>query len=144
MVESLDVTVGSQASNATANGGIIETIKESINPQAVVQKLKVSQAQLIDMGLYAAIGFLLGFFIKRYATYVIAFGLFATGIILLSQFNMLSLHINWSEVYQTLNIPVAAGVGMDNVAAIAWEWARSNILASSSFVVGLLIGLKVG
>ncbi len=145
MVENKGSVAGAEVVDMATNTGIMDKLKDTVNPQAIAQKLKLSQAQLIDIGVFAGIGFLFGFFIKRYATYVIAFGLFVTGIILLSQFNMVSLQINWAQVYKFLRIDASVtGVGMNNVAAIAWEWARSNVLSASSFTIGLLVGLKVG
>lgn len=140
MIENVDLA----ANEPTATNGIINTLKENIDTQAIAQKLKISQDQLFDIGLFAGIGFLLGFFIKRYATYVIAFGIFVTGLIVLSQFNMLSFHINWGEVYKILHIPAGTAVGVNNIATIVWEWARSNVIAASSFTISLLIGLKIG
>ncbi len=134
--------VGNEIANQ-ANGGVLSAIKEKIQPGAIMERLQVSRNTLIDIGLYGGIGFLAGFLLKKYSTFVIALTLFVTGLIMLQQFDFMVIAINWPKVHTLLGIQPATIIA-DNMFLMIWAWMRANVVISSSFIVGFLIGLKVG
>lgn len=138
--------VGNEIADQVANQakpGLIDTIKESIQPEAVMKKLRMSRNTLIDIGLYGGIGFLTGFLLKKYSTLAIVFALFIILFIVLQQFGFMSVLINWSKVYELMGIQPAAVIG-DNMLMMVWGWMKANWIISASFVIGFLVGLKIG
>lgn len=129
-------------SNAV-NGGMLDTIKQKASPAAIAEKFNISRNTLIDIGLYAGIGFLAGFLLKKYSTFVISLVLFVAGLVVLQQFDFLAIGVNWPKVNTLLGLQPAA-VASNDMLTLVWVWLKSNVIISSSFVVGFLIGLKVG
>ena len=123
--------------------GIVHTT-EKFDISSVIEKIKSSKDRLFEIGLYAGIGFLSGFLLKKYSTYVAVFVLLLIGIGVLHQTEVIHITINWDKVYEFFGIQVAQTVTNDNVLSLIWEWVRVNLVISISYLVGLLIGLKLG
>jgi len=125
------------------SSGLVENIKHSIQPEVVAQKIGVDKNLLIDVGMYGVIGLIIGFLLKKYSEYFIAFILFFIGIIILQQFDYLALSWNAAKIHEALGLQ---GMPMtsDSYGTLLLEWARSHVISASSLLVGFLIGLKVG
>ncbi len=123
--------------------GWLESIKERLNLDAIMEQLRLSKDRLIEVALYSGIGFLSGFLLKKYSWYVFVLVLVIVSLVALHQFELIKIVVNWDNVYEFFGIQPAAVTG-DNVLAVAWEWMRANMLISISFIVGFLIGLKLG
>ena len=126
-----------------AKTGIIESIKHAMQPETIANKVGMDKNMLIDIGLYGAIGFIIGFFLKKYSEYFIALILLVIGLVVLQQFDYISISINMPKIHDMLGlqpIPVVS----DGYAALLLEWVRANVAGSTSLAVGFLIGLKVG
>ncbi len=63
--------------------------------------------------------------------------------VVLQQFDYISVSINTPKIYQMLGLQSAPVVG-DKYGALLLELIRANIAGSASLMVGFLIGLKVG
>ena len=135
--------VANQVPTAPARQGLLDTIKERMQPEAMMEKLRESRSTLIDIGLYGGIGFLTGFLFKKYSVYVVVFVLFIASLMLLQQFGFMSIVVNWPKVHELMGIQPAVVVG-DNVLIMAWGWMKANVVISASFAVGFLVGLKLG
>ncbi len=138
--------VGSEVANQVptpTEPGLMATLKERIQPEAMMEKLRMSRSTLIDIGLYGGIGFLTGFLLKKYGTYVIVFVLFISALLVLQQFEFMTVSVNWPKVHELMGIHPATVVG-DNILMMSWEWMKANVIISASFTVGFLLGLKIG
>ena len=116
----------------------------SFDMSSIMDKIKASKNNLVEVGLYVGMGFLSGFLLKKYSTYVAVLVLFFVGLGIMHQFEVVNIVINWSKVYDVFGIRVAQNVTVDNFFALVWEWVKVNLVISVSYVVGLGIGLKLG
>jgi len=132
-----------ETTNQVANTDLVEKIKEATEPETLMQKFGVDKNILFDVGVYGAIGFIVGFLLKKYSEYIIALAVLIVGLFLLQQFDYIFLSINVTKIQTMLgleNMPVdstAFGVFL-------LEWMKINVIATSSLIIGFLIGLKVG
>jgi hypothetical protein len=123
--------------------GLIASIKDRLHVDALLEKIRASRETLIDVALYGGIGFLSGFLIRRYSSYVATAIIVGAGLILLNQFDIISLSINWSRVHSFLGIEQYMLEGQ-NMFSMAWEWTKGNVVIAVSFLIGFLIGIRIG
>ena len=45
--------------------GLVETLKNSMQPEVIAQKIGMDKNMLVDIGIYGAIGFIVGFLLKK-------------------------------------------------------------------------------
>src|SRR5579871_4190195 len=90
--------------NQAENVGVIETIKNSVQPEAVAQKFGIDKNLLIDIGVYGGIGFIVGFLLKKYSEYFISLLVLVVGIVVLQQFDYISLSFNSAKIHQALGL----------------------------------------
>jgi len=131
------------SSNQIENTGLIERMKEVAEPEAIAQKFGIDKNLLIDIGVYGGIGFIVGFFLKKYSEYFISLALLVVGLVVLQQFDYVSLSVNVVKVQEALGL-MQMPLDSNAFGAFILEWMKMNVAASSSLVVGFLIGLKVG
>ena len=110
----------------------------------MMDKIKASKDKLFEIGLYAGAGFLSGFLLKKYSTYVAVFVLMLIGIGVLQHMEVINVAVNWDKANELFGIQAAQTVSADSVISNVWEWIKVNMAISVSFIVGLFIGLKVG
>lgn len=121
---------------------LIESFKNAIQPETIAQRLGIDKNTLIDVGIYGAIGFIVGFLLKKYSEYFIALVLFLVGIIVLKQFGYITIEVNAAKIHDVLGLP-SVFITTQGYSAMILEWLKSNIPAAASCVIGFLIGLKV-
>jgi len=126
-----------------AKTGFIETIKNAMHPEAIANKVGMDKNMLIDIGLYGSIGFIIGFLLKKYSEYFISFLLLVIALVVLQQFDYISISLNMSKIHELLGLQAIPMVS-EGYASLLLEWIRANVAGSASFAVGFLIGLKVG
>lgn len=118
-----------------------EGIKESA--LSFWQKIKDSKSVILDMVLFFGIGFLIGYFLRKYGQYVAALIVFLVCLVLLAQLNIIDIAINWNKVQQLFGMqPVAIPEGGALISAY-WQWLKLNMFAAASFCVGFLVGLRM-
>jgi uncharacterized membrane protein (Fun14 family) len=117
-----------------------DKIKQTLHIDELTRSLNISKQTVIDIALYAGIGFLIGFLFKKYSYIVAVAVVIGLGIIILHQFEFISLNINWNHVNDVLGIK---GASMP-VETNWWEWIKTNAIALFSFFVGIALGLKIG
>jgi len=130
-------------SSPVAQSGLIETIKNSMQPESVADKFGVNKNTLIDIGVYGAIGFIVGFLLKKYSEYFISLVLLIIGLVVLQQFDYISLSLNSLKIHDALGLQDMPMVG-DAYGSLLWEWMRTHVVSTSSLIVGFLVGLKIG
>lgn len=124
--------------------GMLERLAEMLHLDTIAHKLGTNKHLLIDIGLYGAIGFITGFLFKKYSEYVIVFALIVIGLIVLQQFDFITISLNMTKMQEMFGIPHIVSLSTDTYLILLWEWIKSNVLVSASMCVGFLIGLKVG
>ncbi len=124
--------------------GMLETVKEKLNVNNIMEKIKSSKDQLFEIGLYAGAGFLSGFLLKKYSSYVAVLVLLLVGLGVLHQMEVIHLSVNWDKANEIFGINAVPTVSADSLIHTIWAWIRANLTISVSFLVGLFIGLKVG
>ena len=124
--------------------GMLDNVKEQFNVEGMMDKIKSSKDKLFEIGLYAGVGFLSGFLLKKYSTYVAVFVLILVGIGVLQQMEVINIAVNWDKAYELFGIQAAQNVSADSIIHTVWEWVKVNMAISISYLVGLFIGLKVG
>lgn len=143
-VEMVDSSPVEMATMGHANNvGVIETIKGSLQPESIANKFGVDKNLLIDVGVYGAIGFIVGFLLKKYSEYFISLVLLVVGLVVLQQFDYISLSINNVKIQSALGLEGMPMAGNTYV-SLLWDWIRTHVVSASSLGVGFLIGLKVG
>lgn len=126
-----------------ANPGLVETLKNAMQPEVIAQKIGMDKNTLVDIGIYGAIGFIAGFLLKKYSEYFITMGLLVVGVVVLQQFDYISVSINMPKIQSMLGLQSAPVVG-DKYGVLLLEWIKANVAGSASLIAGFLIGLKVG
>ena len=133
-----------QATQPAAQQGFLAKIKDMMNFDNLAEKIKGSRAMIMDIALYGGLGFLSGFLLRKYSNYVAIIILMIVGVIMLQQFEVISIAVNWVKVNELFGIqPGAAGIG-DTALTVFWEWVKANLAIVVSYVIGFLIGLRVG
>jgi uncharacterized membrane protein (Fun14 family) len=121
--------------------GLLDTIKANLNPSTWLEKLHIYRGRLLEVVVYGGIGFLCGYFLKRYSTFFILIILFMAILIFLQQFNFLQVFINWDKVSSFIGLQPA--VPDQTMLGQIWNWIKANGVISISFIVGFLLGLKL-
>ncbi len=127
-----------------ASPGMLDTIKEKLHVGDMVEKVKHSKDKLIEVGLYAGIGFIFGFLLKKYSTYVLVCVLVLIGLGVLQHLEVINVLVNWDKVNELFGIQAAQTVTADGVVSMLWESIKLNMWISISCAVGLFIGLRIG
>jgi uncharacterized membrane protein (Fun14 family) len=130
-------------SSQLENQGILDSLRNAVQPESVVEKLGIDKQLLIDIGLYGSIGFIAGFLLKKYSEYFICFVLFVVGLIVLQQCDYISLSVNMAKIQYVLGVESML-FESGAYGSFVMEWIKSNVPSSLSLLVGFLIGLKVG
>lgn len=123
--------------------GLIESLKNAMQPETIANKLGMDRNTLIDIGIYGAIGFITGFLLKKYSEYFISLVVLVIGLILLQQFGYIAVSFNVVKIHEMLGLQSIPAVG-DGYSALLLEWIKSNVPGTASLAVGFLVGLKVG
>lgn len=124
--------------------GILDTVKERVDVPAMIEKVRSSKDIIFEVALYLGIGFLSGFLLKKYNTYVVVAILVLIGVGTLHHIQMINVAVNWDKVSSVLGIHVAQPMSADNIFSSLWEFLKTNKVISISGLVGFVIGLKVG
>ena len=128
--------------NVEVPTSFLEKLKTWFNWEKISAKLNLSSSKLMEIGVYLAVGFLAGFFLKKYAQFVAFTVLIVVSLVLLAHFNFISIVIHWEKIESFFGIQsVVASSGMF---ATFFAWVELNLLIFVSFVVGFLVGIKIG
>lgn len=131
--------VGNEAQQSQ---GLLNTVKERVPVDSLMEKFNESRSLLLDIGLYGGIGLLTGFFMRKYSTLVMFAILMLIGLYALEHLKFIM--INWDVIYTTFGVQSSAMITSDHFVQLLVEWIKANVAAAISFVVGFLLGLKIG
>ena len=126
------------ADHETVHSGVLDTLRERMNWDTIVDTVKTNKHHLTEIAVWAALGFLVGFFFRRYSSYLAALIFVIFALWGLCYLDILQVTINWDRVHALVGMRLDDGAFVDN----ALEWLRANMAATISFVVGLFIGVK--
>jgi len=127
----------------TIQSGMFDTVKEALRPSNIAQTIRTHKEMLIEIALYAGVGFLVGFLLKRYSTIVSALMLCIVALVVLQQMGMINLTIYWDRFYEMVGMqPIVTSD--DSTMAMCTQWAKLNMRVLVSFGAGAVIGFKVG
>lgn len=135
--EVVDVVVSTQATPS----GLADTLKE--RSKYIMGKLHESRAIILDVLLYGGIGFLCGFLLRKYANYIAFLVLIIVGVIAMQQYDIINVVINWTYINDLFGFQHAPAMTSDSFVAF-WSWCKANAVIVVSWIIGLLIGLKIG
>lgn len=126
--------------------GMFSTAKESVRETSnmIFEKFKDYKGNLLEVAVYAGIGFLIGFLFKKYIKYILLLILFVVSLVILEQFDILHTNINWAKMQELFNLKSTADAFNAQAAQSYLEWAKANFVVVFSASVGFLIGLKLG
>lgn len=125
--------------NSTTHMSFFEMSKAYV--QNLFHRIKHSPDSILRLVLSFGIGFIIGFLLKKYANYVCALVFFIIGLIILQQFEWLSISFNTVKLESVFGIK---SVPMSSDAVIMlWAWIKLNAVLSICFVIGLIMGLKI-
>lgn len=137
-----DKEVVDVATNQAVQSGWTDTLQE--RGKYVMTWLHESRAVLLDIVLYGGLGFLSGYLLRKYANYVAFLVLVSVGIIVMHQYNIIHVEVNWTQLNDLLGFQHSPSTA-DGASFVAfWEWCKVNAVIVVSYIVGLLIGLKIG
>jgi len=108
-----------------------------------LDKLNLSTNRLVEIGIALGAGFLVGFLLKRCASYVFVAILTLVGLFILHQFEIITITINPGKMQELFGIQQTVTLDT-NLFMVYWEWIKLNMALVLSFSIGLLIGLKIG
>lgn len=126
--------------------GIFATAKDSFKDTSnmIVEKFKDYKGNILEIAIYAGIGFLVGFLFKKYLKYILLLILFVVSLVILEQFDLLHTNINWAKIQELFNMQQPAEVFNSQVLSSYIAWAKANFVVVFSASVGFLLGLKLG
>lgn len=129
------------ATKAPGAKSIFESIKGYFTDLS--KKMNLSKEKLLDIALYLVLGVLSGFLLKRFFKYVVFFGIFIGGMFILRYYGVMTFAIDWDKVHDVLGIQTIGKID-GNILSVIWAWIRANVIIFISFVIGFIIGWKIG
>jgi uncharacterized membrane protein (Fun14 family) len=127
--------VDAQTTQTTA--GWLNKVKTSLH----LDKFQFSTNKLIEVGMYLGFGFLIGYVLKRFSSFVLVIVLTMLAIFLLHQFEIINLSLNIERLHEFLGIEQATGTSIFSAYVV---WAKENVILLLSFFIGFLIGIRLG
>lgn len=109
----------------------------------IMEKIKTSQDSLLHYGITLGVGFLVGFLLKKFSSYVAVVIAGCLLIIILSHFGIMNVAIDWQKIQSFVGLEVGQ-LSDQNVFEMLWEWIRLNVTMTLCALVGFFIGLKLG
>lgn len=124
----------------TEHIGWFDALQTHLKFNTLIDYIKLSKNQIIELGICAGAGFLCGFLCKRYAHYVLCGIVFIIGIVLLAQLGIFEIVIRWDVVYKLIGLK-RSHLHTDTVTT-CFEWMKIHIWMVLSFFIGFFLSLK--
>lgn len=143
MNEQVAISESAQAATQKASG-FFQAVKSFLKPEILAAKFHQWKYSLLDWGIYAGIGFVLGVLVKKYLKYILLLVLFVVALVLLEQFDILQTNINWSKLQDLFNVQAVPGAFDAQTFNAYKHWVMANFALVLSSSIGFILGLKVG
>lgn len=111
---------------------------------AFFDKLNISRTLLFDIALFAGIGFLTGFLMRRFASFLVAFVLFCIALLIAQEMEIVMIQVNIKQLFQIIGIQTTTPISYELLIPLVMEWIRANVVVSIGAVIGFLLGLQAG
>lgn len=128
---------------AAITPNLATTVKNNFSVDGIINYIVQSKDVILEMGLYGLLGFAVGYLLKRYSGFLVTFALVMVVLVVLSQFGLVTVFLNWNKFYEYVGVQPAF-VSTDNLIAVGTEWARTNVMVVASAAIGFLLGLRAG
>lgn len=145
MSEHIDMAQGLQSIPAKASH-ILHNAKEVVQnaSSTLMEKFQNYKGNVLEVAVYAGIGFVIGFLFKKYLKYLMIIILFIVALIVFDQFDLVHTNINWQKIQELFDIQ-STGQSFNAQAFGSYvQWAKANVVIVLSASVGFLLGLKLG
>lgn len=119
------------------SSGFFGSLKKQI--EYVVEQIKRSNFVVVDAVIAFGFGFLIGFLVKKFSQLMLLLALFIIGLVVLQQFDLISISCNVSQVQSMLGVKQIPSTV--EFFPFCWAWVKAHVAVSVSFVVGALLGL---
>lgn len=123
--------------------GLVDTVKSNFSVDGIINYIVQSKDVIFEVGLYGLLGFVLGYLLKRYSNFIVTLALVVVLLVVLNQFQIITIFINWNKIYEYIGVQPAL-VNTDNLISVGAEWARTNVIVVASAAIGFLLGLRAG
>lgn len=144
MEEHITLTDNVQVTDKASS--ILQTIKESGSNllHKTTDAFKNYKGNLVEIAIYAGVGFVIGFLFKKYVKYIALIILCIVGLVILQQFDLVHTNINWQKIQDLFNIqPIEHSLDTQTFHAY-FDWVKANFVFVLSTSIGFFIGLKLG
>jgi len=122
----------------------LDTAPTALKHTTFLDKLHISRALLFDVALFSGVGFLTGFLMRRFASFLIALVLFCIALLVLQEMGIVMMQINMNQLLQMIGIQTATPISQELLIPLLVEWIKSNIVVAIAAVIGFLLGLQAG
>lgn len=119
------------------SSGFFKNLKTQF--EHVVDQIKRSNFMVVDLVIAFGFGFLIGFLLKKFSQLMLLLALFIIGLVVLQQFELISISCNVSQVQSMLGVKQIPSTV--EFFPLCWTWVKTHVAVSISFVVGALLGL---
>ncbi|HEV2601062.1 MAG TPA: FUN14 domain-containing protein [Candidatus Babeliales bacterium] len=141
IADSVDV-INIEVANNPVEPGFLNKVLDVLSPSKLMQKMNLSKEMLMQMGVAVAVGFLIGFLLKKYSKVVFVLVLLGFILFLLQHGGIFSITVHWAKIRELLNIqPIA--LSNETVLADYWDWVKHHLGLVVSFSVGCVAGLRL-
>lgn len=118
----------------------VDKIKEFFQFDKLMQSFDFSTSHLIKIGSYATVGFLIGFFFKKYGrSLLIVVGVFALFLYALSYLSVVTIH--WEQARHLVGL--APQDSFETLLQAVWDAVQRQVASAVSLLIGFVIGYKV-
>ena len=129
------------AAEVVVEKGWMQSVSSTLKLDWLKEKMHLSKGKLVEFALFFGAGLVIGYLVKKYAKLIFALASFIIVLVVLQQFNFITIGINWSKLQMGQPAPVAEQA---SVFALYWEWVKAHVGVVVSFAIGFLAGFKIG
>lgn len=128
--------------SGAAQTGILDTLKDTLNPTTLMKRLNLTQELLLSIILYLGIGFAVGFLLKKYSN-AITIILACIGLLALAHyFDLVSITVYWNKIQEIFGYQQLEPVEGSMLSAY-WLWVKTHVALVVSFAIGFLFGVHM-
>lgn len=136
----MDANISNVSNVAVEAQSFAQRAKDFFQVDRLMESFDFSTSNLIKMGAYATIGFLLGFLLKKYGrSLIMALSVFAVLLYALSYVSVVTIH--WDQARELIGL--TAQDSFDSVLHALWASIQKQVVHVVCGLIGFIIGYKV-